>query len=69
MWIAEEEFIENKIFCIVTGKNEFGLQHIAYHTKTNKPLCGINIKYYKVWDLFDSTHFCQKCSDIYNGLI
>ena len=49
--IPFDEFVENDVFTIITGKDNMGLQHIALKAD-DKPLCGTRIKHTQRWELF-----------------
>ena len=73
MIIDKDEFINNSKFCIVTGKDSFGIQHIGLNPFTsetnNKPLCGRNIKHFQIFDLFTNSLLCYDCIKLYRLLI
>lgn len=64
--IDPAEFVNNPTWCIVTGKDEFGLQHIA-RLVDGKLLCGVRIKNTgaNLFDLFSSAYLCRKCEAKY----
>ena len=62
--IPRDEFVENEIYRIVTGKDGWGTQHIARRAN-NKPLCGARIKYTKEFDLFGYGYLCSRCEQEY----
>lgn len=62
--IDRDEFVENESYCVITGKDEFGVQHIALWSDLS-PLCGARIKKPNTSDLFAHAYLCGKCSERY----
>ena len=65
--IDPAEFVENPVWCIVTGKDRDWpppWQHIA-RVADKKPLCGQRIKHLNVYELFGDGYLCPKCETMY----
>lgn len=63
--INRDEFVENESYCVITGKDEFGVQHIAKKSDS-VPLCGVRIVHVSTCDLFTDANLCERCAALYS---
>jgi len=62
--ISRDEFVGNEVWCVVTGADEFGVQHVG-RLLDKQALCGVRIKHVQVSDLFAAAYLCEKCMRAY----
>lgn len=64
MVVKRDEFVDNADWRIMTGEDEFGIQHISRKPR-GAPLCGVRIIHALTWDMFTNEYLCEKCVALY----